>query len=287
MNDPRPAFPRRLKQRIKPFYLSGRRWLAQTLYPYDVDDLKAAVGRLGIGAGDSILLHSGFSRDSSFKGGPGDIIDGLLELVGPDGHLLMMSMAYGGSSEDYCASDPLFDVSRTPSVVGLLSEVFRRRQGVLRSLNPLHPVLAHGKLAAWLVADHDKCAYSCGKGSPFERFLKLDGKFLFLDASYGTLTFMHYVEDYFRARLPVELYTSEPMVVRVRDTHGRELWLRQYCFGAESRARRHFAPIEAKLRAEDRMRDLRVGNSRLLGVRAQDVFDCAATLLEQGTGFYR
>lgn len=287
MNELRPAFRRRLKQRIKPYYLSGRRWLARTLFPYGVGELKGAVGSLGIGAGDSVLLHSRFSRDSGFTGGPEDIINGLLEVLGPEGHLLMMSMAYGGSSEAYCADNPMFDVSRTPSAVGLLSELFRRRQGVLRSLNPLHPVLAHGPLAAWLVADHEQCTHSCGKGSPFERFLKLETKILFLDASYSALTFMHYVEDHFRSRLPVELYASEPVIVRARDATGRELQLRQYCFSGAARERRHFAPIEQTLRADGRMRDLRVGNSRLLTVPARAVFDCAATLVEQGKGFYR
>jgi aminoglycoside 3-N-acetyltransferase len=287
MSEDRSNFPRRLKERARPFYLRGRQWLARALFAYGVDDLKAAVGTLGIGAGDSLLLHSGFRRDSGFKGEPGDVIDGLLDVLGPEGHLLMMSMAYRGSSEGYCAGDPLFDITRTPSALGLLSEVFRRRQGVLRSLNPLHPVLAHGPLAGWLVADHDKCAHSCGRGSPFERFLKLDGKFLFLDAPYSALTFMHYVEDCFRGRLPVELYAPEPAIVRVRDARGREIRLRQYCFSAAARARRNFAPIEQKLRAEGRMRGLRVGNSRLLAVRARDVLDCAAALLEQGAGFYR
>jgi aminoglycoside 3-N-acetyltransferase len=281
------GLPARLKQHAKPFYRSGRRWLAQTFYGHGMDELVAAVRELGIGPGDSLMMHSRFNRESGFKGGPGDIVEGLLAALGPEGHLLMMSMAYGGASADYCAGDPVFDVRRTPSAVGLLTEVFRRREGVLRSVNPLHPVLAHGPLAEWIVADHDKCMLSCGKGTPFERFLKLDGKFLFLDAPYSALTFMHFVEDHFRSRLPVELYDPEPVTVRVRDHQARERRLRHHCFAAAARSRRHFAPIEAKLRAEGRMRELRVGRSRLLGVSARDVFDCAAGLVEQGSGFYR
>jgi aminoglycoside 3-N-acetyltransferase len=287
MNDRSMSLPSRLKQQIKPYYRSGRRWLAQTFHGHGVDELLAAVRSLGIGPGDSVMMHSRFNRESGFKGGPADIVEGLIDALGPEGHLLMMSMAYGGASADYCAGDPLFDVRRTPSAVGLLTEVFRRRDGVLRSLNPLHPVLAHGPLAEWIVADHDKCMLSCGKGSPFERFLKLDGKFLFLDAPYAALTFMHFVEDHFRSRLPVELYDSEPVTVRVRDHQERERRLRHHCFGEAARARRHFAPIEERLRANGRMRELRVGRSRLLGVSARDVFDCAADLLERGTGFYR
>lgn len=287
MNELASWLPARVKQRAKPLYRSGRRWLAQTFYGHGIDELLAAVRQLGITAGDSVMMHSRFNRESGFKGGPADIVEGLLSMLGPDGHLLMMSMAYGGASEDYCAGDPLFDVKRTPSVVGVLTEVFRRRDGVLRSLNPLHPVLAHGPLAAWIVADHDTCVLSCGKGSPFDRFWKLDGKFLFLDASYSSLTFMHYVEDHFRDRLPVELYDPEVATVRVRDGAGCEFRLRHQCFSATARARRNFALIEGKLRADGRMREVRVGRSRLLGVRARDVFDCAAALVEQGTGFYR
>ena len=164
--------------------------------------------------------------------------------------------------------------------------MFRRRPDVMRSGNPLHPVVACGPLAAWLTADHDKSLYSCGKGSPFERFLTLDGMFLFYDAPFSSLTFMHYVEDRFRGQLPVDPYNSTPRTIRVREASGREGSVRVYLFSAAARDRRAFGRVEEALRAGGRLRTIRVGNTRLMTVRAYDVVECARDLIERGPGVY-
>ena len=100
---------------------------------------------------------------------------------------------------------------------------------------------------AWLTADHEKALHSCGKGSPFERFLTLEGKFLFLDAPYSSLTFMHYVEDQFRERLPVALYDRRRHVPRP-GRRRRELRCGSWCSarrrgrgGTSRRSKRHCA----------------------------------------------
>jgi aminoglycoside 3-N-acetyltransferase len=277
---------KQLKQRLKPLYFGGQAWLARALFAYSRTDLEDKFRALGIRPGDSVLVHSGFRRASGFTGSPSDVVDSLINVVGKDGHVLMMSIPYRGSSQKYTETDPLFDVARTPSAVGLISEVFRRRSGVLRSLNPLHPVLACGPLAAWLVADHEQCARSCGKGSPFERFLNLQGKFLFFDAKFSSLTFMHYVEDRFSSQSPVQLYHPTAAVVRVKDPTGRELRVRQLFFSEAARLRRNFAPVEQRLLSDGSLRRARVGNTRLLSVSAHDVLNCAGLLIEHGQGIY-
>lgn len=280
-------FKQRLKVRLKPIYAGGQRLAARTLFPYSAEDLASAIRSLGIGEGDALLVHSGFRRVSGFTGTPGDVIECLLKVVGPDGHLLMMSIPYRGASQRYAQSDPLFDVRRTPSAVGIISEIFRRRSDVRRSLSPFHPVLAHGPLAAWLTADHDQCLCSCGKGSPFERFLQLDGTVLFYDAPYASMTFMHYVEDRFREQLPVPLYDPEPAALRVIDGAGRDTSVRHAYFSEAARARRNFAPVEEILRREGALRTASVGNTRMLSVSARRVLDVARRLVDEGTGFYR
>ncbi len=275
-----------LKQVVKRTLAGSQRVLAQTLFAYSRVELTAAVRDAGIGPGNTVLVHSGFDRTSGFQGTPSDVIDGLLEAIAPDGNLLMMSIPYRGSSQRYVERDPLFDVRRSPSAVGLISEVFRRRADVSRSASPLHPVLACGPLSAWLTTDHDKSPFSCGKGSPFERFLALDGIFLFFDAPFSSLTFMHYVEDRFRERLPVDPYDPVPAVVRVKDASGREARVRQYFFSASARERRAFERVEQALEKDGLIRTKRVGNTRLMIVRARDVVECSRRLIEHGPGVY-
>jgi len=278
---------KQFKQTLKTVFFRGRRVLAEKLFAYSPEALEAAFRSLGIRAGDSVFMHSAFKPFSGFTGTAGDVIDGLLRVIGPDGHLLMMSIPYRGSSQGYAENDPVFDVLRTPSAVGLISEVFRRREDVRRSVSPLHPVLARGPLAEWLTTDHDKVAATCGKGSPFERFLNLDGMFLFFDAPFSSLTFMHYVEDRFRDKLPVPLYDPAPAIVRSRDLSGQERGVRQFVFSAAARSRRNFAAVEHALHESRMMHAARIGNTRLLRVSASDVVACAGRLIETGPGFYK
>ena len=65
-----------------------------------------------------------------------------LDVLGPTGNLLMVSLPYRSSSLQYLSTLKCFDVRKTPSMMGLVSAYFRRRAGVLRSLHPTHPVLA-------------------------------------------------------------------------------------------------------------------------------------------------
>lgn len=92
----------------------------------------------------------------------------------------MMSTPYEGTSYDYLREGKPFDIKHTTSCMGIVTEVFQRYRKVLRRLNPVHPVLAYGPKAEWIIAGHDETTYSRGTGTPFEKVLELDAKVRFL-----------------------------------------------------------------------------------------------------------
>jgi aminoglycoside 3-N-acetyltransferase len=75
-------------------------------------------------------------RYDGFQGEARHVIDRILDVIRSSGHLMMVSMAFTGASRYYLAEGREFDERRTPSKIGMLSEAFRRRKGVLRSANP-------------------------------------------------------------------------------------------------------------------------------------------------------
>jgi aminoglycoside 3-N-acetyltransferase len=166
--------------------------------------------------------------------------------------------------------------------MGILTEIFRRKKGVMRSLNPAHPILAFGPRAAWLIADHDKAMYSCGQGSPFEKALQLNAKVLFFDVSFRSLTFCHYLEDFYQENLPVKLYDDEPVECRVNDTDGNEIKLKIYVFSDEAVKRRNFRALEREMMKHNLMRVDQIGNTKLILVHLVDVADCAQKLVKSG-----
>lgn len=259
-----------------------RKRLVNLMLGYDVTDLEKRLRDLGIGTGDAILMQSAFDSLNGFKGEPAEVVDCVLSIIGSTGNLFMVSMPYGGAAVDYLRSEHTFDVRRTPSQMGFLSELFRRRKGVLRSANPMHPVLAFGPRAEWLVAGHEDLAYSCGEGSPFEKMLELDTKALLFDVDLDVLTFAHYLEHVFRASAPAHVYASEAIQTTIKDRTGAIRVVAVYPFAREAMLLRNFAVLYEELLSRRLVSARRVGNTDLQLVRLRDVLSCGADIVSSG-----
>jgi len=258
----------------------GKRVLASALRGYDGAKLKARLRSAGIAESDTVLVHSNFKPDSGFRGAPLDLVNALVDTVGEKGNLLMVSIPFRGAAYDYLAQGKRFDVRKTLSMMGLVTEMFRRRPGTLRSLHPTHPVLALGKDAERLVRHHEQCLYPCGPGSPFEKFREMKGKLLFFDVSFRSITFFHYVEDLFKERLPFPVYSDRLFEVPAVDENGKSVVIRTYAFNSE--AVRMAGKLEAEMSRTGRIKKGRIGNSSFVLASAEDVVACFSEMIEAG-----
>jgi aminoglycoside 3-N-acetyltransferase len=270
----------RQKRAVKSKINEAKKRLVSALLGYDGAKLKARLKSAGIFEGDTLLVHSNFKPDSGFAGTPLDLANALAESVGEKGNLLMVSLPFRGAAYDYLALGKTFNLKKTLSMMGLVTEMFRRREGTLRSLHPTHPVLACGKDAEWLVADHERCLYPCGTGSPFEKFHRLKGKILFFDVSFGSITFFHYVEDILKERLPFPVYSDRLFSVPAIDANGENRLVQTYAFNKD--VRRMAEKLEVEMARQGKIREGRVGNSRFCLVTAEDVVACFAAMVEAG-----
>jgi len=253
---------------------------------YGPRELVAALRNLGVSPGDTIMVHSAFERRYGFEGSIGDAIDALVEAVGTQGNVLMVSMPYRGSCLEYLQKGGRFDVRRTPSAMGLVSEFFRRRPGVVRSLHPTHPVLAFGPRAGWFVEDHERCLYGCGPGSPFEKLAQVGGKLVFFNVDLNTMTFFHYLEHLVSPRLPFRLYSDEPLEVGVVDQAGLPRTVRAFVYPIESIRRRRSHRLHGWLRERGLLREKRLGASRLMLVEARQTVALVEEMMARGEYFY-
>ncbi len=278
--------PRAHKLWLKARLLQARKRWVKTFRSYGDDELLQALQALGVQAGDSVLLHSAFGDDHGYRGTIDQLIQVFLKAVGPEGHLLMVSLPYRTSSIQYLSTLKRFDVRKTPSMMGLVSESFRRRPDVLRSLHPTHPVVVHGPRAEWFVAEHPDCLYPCGPGSPFDKLALMDGKAVFFNVPFAMYTFFHYLEHLVSPELPFALYTDDPFQVPVIDKDGGERIVKTLTFTPEAIARRRFPVFEAALREEGLIQAQRVGNTRIQAVRVRNTVDCVLAMSRRGQYFY-
>jgi len=275
-----------LKNKLRSLYRKWQRLLVRLWGSFGQAELVRAIRKLGVESGDAIMLHSAFQPEHGFRGTSNDVVDAFLEVLGPQGHLLMVSLPYRSSSIEYLRQGRVFDLRRTPSAMGLISEFFRRRDGVLRSLHPTHPVLVHGPRAAWFIEGHECCLYPCGPGTPFARLLEAGGKAVFFNVPFVYLTFFHYLEHLVSPRLGFPLYTDESFVVPVVDGSGRQGTVTTHVFSPEAIRRRRFPVLEAWLRQRGLIRRVKVGASYLLAADLREIANTVEEMAAWGEYFY-
>jgi aminoglycoside 3-N-acetyltransferase len=199
----------------------------------------------------------------------------------------MPSLTYHNmSSAQFLASGKPMDVRKSPSAMGLLTEVFRRNKEVRRSLSPTHPLLAWGKAAGEFVAGHERTDRPFGPDSPFSRLLDRNSLLLCLDCGFSSITFTHFVEDRLAGTLPFPLYEAEPMSGVTIDWDGNRIECSVKVLSAEAnRLRRERRLIDALTRAGT-LRQGKLGNSRLIWIRAADHLAGAEAMVAQGEHFF-
>jgi aminoglycoside N3'-acetyltransferase len=148
-----------------------RAWRRSAPQVVDRDQLKQHLRQIGVVEGALVMAHTSVSN-LHFRENPEnkqsvrgyfqvahDLLNDLLELVGPNGTLVMPTHAHyqmddleRPEAERQWAIP--YDPLTTPSCVGLANELFWRRKGVLRSLHPYNTLAACGPLAEELFRDN-------------------------------------------------------------------------------------------------------------------------------------
>lgn len=260
---------------------------ARTLWAYGPEDLVKKLQDCGVGTGSALMVHSAWLPYNGFCGKPADVVRALKSAVGPEGLLVMLSMPYHNmSSAAWLAQGKPMDVRRSPSMMGLISEAFRRSEGVVRSLSATHPLLAWGNKAAEFIAGHPHTDRPFGPDSPFQRLLERDAVILGFDVAFSTFTFTHFVEDQLAATLPVPLYEPAPVRGMVVDLHGNtsEQWLRVLAADANTLRREH--RLVEKLEQDHVLHHGRIGHTALIWIGARDLLAGARRLVAEGVHFF-
>ena len=151
--------------------------------------------KLGLCKDDTVMVHSSFKSFGGVSGGPNTVINALIEILGKDGNLVMPTYTLNFCREFNERGFGYFDVDNTPSeLMGILPETLRKMPNSYRTINPMHSVVAHGKLAKYLTETGDKNSYS--KKSVFGKLHDLNAKLMIIGLTFQqSLTFFHYVEQ--------------------------------------------------------------------------------------------
>ena len=160
-----------------------------------------------------------------YSGTPEELINELIAFCGSKRTLAMPTFFLGGRTYDsigYYRTRP-FDVRRTPSEMGLLTEVFRRRPGVKRSLHPTHSICALGPRTDELIGTHHLASTRTGERTPFAAMTHRNTAIVGLGVEYyRCLTHTHTAEDLMGEEFPIE-FTRVTLPVSMINYDGGEV----------------------------------------------------------------
>ena len=158
---------------------------------YQKSDLLRGLRALGISSHDTLLVHSSMKAVGQVEGGADTVLDALTEVVS-EGLLILPTHSWNTMGENHLLFDPLTE----PSCVGVLTNLFFKRPGVLRSLHATHSVAAFGKDAAEYMAGEEHVHTPCAREGCWGKLLDRRAKILFLGCGLFRNTFLHGVEEW-------------------------------------------------------------------------------------------
>jgi aminoglycoside N3'-acetyltransferase len=222
---------------------------------------------LGLPPGAVVVVHSAFSKVGPIENGPVGLIDALQAAVGSEGTVMMPSM----TDEDESPFDRRTTSCRS---LGIVSETFWRRPGVLRSDNP-HAFAAAGPAAGYLTAAHP-IDFPHGPDSPIGRLHELDGWVLLLGVGHDANTTIHLAEAtasvrYRRDKVVTVLEDGLPKMVEYREI--------DHCC-------QRFALVDRWLDLGGSQRHGRVGRAEARLVRARAVVEVVVAELRRDENIF-
>jgi len=239
------------------------------------EDIKRGLRQLGLKRGDVIGVHSSLSSFGYVEGGADAVIDALLETVGEKGTIVMPTYSTNRENVERTQREielgvtwkskilP-YDPKETPCWTGRIPETFRKRKGVVRSLNPTHSLAALGPKANELVQGWNK-------------LLQADGYILLLGVDLSCCSAMHLAEE--QVQLPPHILEKIESPPKPLEDYGPDLGWPEWDIGYGPYP--DFAKMEEPCKEHGVMKTVKIGEATVKLLRLRELIDLYAESLRK------
>ncbi len=239
---------------------------------YNKQDLLECLKNIGVEPTGTLKVHLSYKAIGEVEGGADTVLDALSEYM-QQGLLVLPSHTW-----DYVdTKNPVMDVLYTTSNVGALTELFRKRPGVQRSLHPTHSVSALGKDAQEFVSGEEKIGTPCGEGGAYHKLWQRNAQILLIGVDFARNTFIHGIEEWDGA---VGSISDEKTDLYVINHEGQRLYTpqRRHCshLGSET-----FSKVEPQALQEGILALGTFGDATTRLMKAAPLREMIAGLLKQ------
>ncbi len=238
---------------------------------YTRHDIMRDMEHLGILPSDTVMVHASLKSIGATENGADTVLDAFCAYLN-SGLLVMPGHTWSYIDEQ----NPEFNETESPICVGVMPEVFRKRNGVHRSLHPTHSLLAYGQDAEQFVSGEEKFDTPCAPDSCYGKLEKQDGKLLLIGVDFMKCTLVHCIEEV--ANVPGRL-TDTWEQLRVKKANGEVISVP---------SRRHhnsnsdyFEKLEPVLEYRSVLTRGKIGDANAIVCKVRDLFRITLELLEK------
>jgi aminoglycoside 3-N-acetyltransferase len=160
----------------------------------------------------TLVVHSAIAPLSRQGFRAEAMVEALLDYLAA-GNLFMPTMTWRTVTLD----NPYWDEMTTPSHTGVLTEVFRTRYAVARSIHPTHSVAGWGSAAPLLLSRHHVDSTPVSGNSPYGLMRDYDAYVLMIGVGLECCTAIHLPEETIEA----DLYVRPPEQAELYDCRDR------------------------------------------------------------------
>lgn len=211
----------------------------------------ALLTQFGVARDSSLIVHSAFALLSRQGFAAEAVIDTLLERV-RNGNLFMPTMTW----RTVTPAQPNWDELGTASHTGVLSEIFRVRYAVARSIHPTHSVAGWGRAAPLLLSRHHVDETPVSANSPYGFMRDYDTFVLMIGVGMEACTAIHLAEE----TINEDLYVLPPVNAETYQCRDRAGTLHQVRTRRHRRLDRNFPKFVPVLSAKGLLQHGQIGS---------------------------
>ena len=241
-----------------------------------------ALQEIGLREGDTIFVHSDLlafgdlivedSRKTLTL-----IVRALQEVVGMEGTIIIPTFTYSFLSEAWSGPLEVFDVERSPSKTGALTEYFRKQPNVIRTDHPTHSVAIWGSRKGFYSDIGDS---TFGKDSIFGKLHAENAKLVGLGFPMPG-TFTHYIEK--QVGVP---YRVDAILVGKVIRNGRTCQKQVKFFQKKKNYSTTPERFINKLRSTHKVKISSLGDGEVSAIDARIAFEEGTTILRKNPYYF-
>ena len=241
-------------------------------------DISNALRTVGVKEGDILMVHSDIGSFGKLANADKEfllhsLVESIQEVAGKEGTIIMPTFTYSFLKNE------AFDVQKSKSATGTLTEYFRNQDGVQRTIHPTHSVAVAGNRARQIM-DIGKGTFD--KNSIFGKMHKFNGKILLFGVKFHkACTFIHYIEEMHQVPYRYMKKLRGKIIENSKEYEDKFFFYYRYAFISNS-----FLSFEDFLLKKNILKEVKIGNSSISFIECEKLFDEGRYLLDKDALFF-